>query len=90
MIINISVLKGDLNGKIVVMRFFFCRVYFDQKWWLFIYLAELNKKGLYSGRTSVVYHILEVTPPPRPENAPWRAKVGVCGMLYCAIISFKA
>ena len=25
--INIFVLKGDLNGKIVVVRFFFCRVY---------------------------------------------------------------
>ena len=29
MIINIFVLKGDLNGKIVVVRFFFCRVYCD-------------------------------------------------------------
>ena len=29
MIINISVLKGELNGKIVVVRFFFCRVYYD-------------------------------------------------------------
>ena len=28
MIINIFVLKGDLNGKFVVVRFFFCRVYF--------------------------------------------------------------
>ena len=28
MTINIFVLKGDLNGKIVVVRFFFCRVYF--------------------------------------------------------------
>ena len=27
MTINIFVLKGDLNGKIVVVRFFFCRVY---------------------------------------------------------------
>ena len=25
--VNIFVLKGDLNGKIVVVRFFFCRVY---------------------------------------------------------------
>ena len=28
MTINIFVLKGDLNGKIVVVRFFFCRVYY--------------------------------------------------------------
>ena len=28
MTINIFVLKGDLNGKIVVVRFFFCWVYF--------------------------------------------------------------
>ena len=28
MAIYIFVLKGDLNGKIVVVRFFFCRVYF--------------------------------------------------------------
>ena len=28
MTINIFVLKGDLNGKNVVVRFFFCRVYF--------------------------------------------------------------
>ena len=27
MTINIFVLKGDLNGEIVVVRFFFCRVY---------------------------------------------------------------
>ena len=27
MTIDIFVLKGDLNGKIVVVRFFFCRVY---------------------------------------------------------------
>ena len=27
MTINIFVLKGDLNGKIVVVRFFFCWVY---------------------------------------------------------------
>ena len=27
MTINIFVLKGDLNGKIVVVRFFFCQVY---------------------------------------------------------------
>ena len=27
MTINIFVLKGDLNGKIVVVRFFFCPVY---------------------------------------------------------------
>ena len=27
MTINIFVLKGDLNGKIVVVRFFFWRVY---------------------------------------------------------------
>ena len=27
MTINIFVLKGDLNGKIVVVHFFFCRVY---------------------------------------------------------------
>ena len=27
MTINIFVLKGDLNGKIVVVRFFFCRLY---------------------------------------------------------------
>ena len=27
MTINIFVLKGDLNAKIVVVRFFFCRVY---------------------------------------------------------------
>ena len=27
MTINISVLKGDLNGKIVLVRYFFCRVY---------------------------------------------------------------
>ena len=27
MTINIFILKGDLNGKIVVVRFFFCRVY---------------------------------------------------------------
>ena len=27
MTINFRVLKGDLNGKIVVLRFFFCRVY---------------------------------------------------------------
>ena len=26
MTIDIFVLKGDLNGKIVVVRFFFCRV----------------------------------------------------------------
>ena len=30
MTINIFVLKGDLNGKIVVVRFFFCRVYITQ------------------------------------------------------------
>ena len=29
MTINIFVLKGDLNGKIVVVRFFFCWVYFQ-------------------------------------------------------------
>ena len=29
MTINIFVLNGDLNGKLVVVRFFFCRVYFD-------------------------------------------------------------
>ena len=28
MTINSFVLKGDLNGEIVVVRFFFCRVYF--------------------------------------------------------------
>ena len=27
MTINIFVLKGDVSGKIVVVRFFFCRVY---------------------------------------------------------------
>ena len=27
MIFSIFVSKGDLNGKIVVVRFFFCRVY---------------------------------------------------------------
>ena len=27
MTVNIFVLKGDLNWKIVVVRFFFCRVY---------------------------------------------------------------
>ena len=27
MTINIFVLKGDINGKIIVVRFFFCRVY---------------------------------------------------------------
>ena len=27
MTINIFVIKGDLNGKIVVVRFFFCQVY---------------------------------------------------------------
>ena len=27
MTINIFVLKGDLNGEIVVVHFFFCRVY---------------------------------------------------------------
>ena len=27
MAINIFILKGELNGKIVVVRFFFCRVY---------------------------------------------------------------
>ena len=27
MTINIFVLKGDLNGKIIVVCFFFCRVY---------------------------------------------------------------
>ena len=32
MTINIFVLKGDLNGKIVVVRFFFCRVYFQIFW----------------------------------------------------------
>ena len=31
MTINIFVLKGDLNGKIVVVRFFFCWVYMAQK-----------------------------------------------------------
>ena len=30
MTINIFVLKGDLNGKIVVVRFFFCRVYIHE------------------------------------------------------------
>ena len=29
MTINNSVLKGDLNGKIVVVRFFFCWVYIN-------------------------------------------------------------
>ena len=29
MTINNFILKGDLNGKIVVVRFFFCRVYMD-------------------------------------------------------------
>ena len=29
MTINIFVLKGDLNGKMVVVRFFFCRVYYS-------------------------------------------------------------
>ena len=29
MTFNILVLKGELNGKIVVVRFFFCRVYID-------------------------------------------------------------
>ena len=27
MTMNIFVFKGDLNGKMVVVRFFFCRVY---------------------------------------------------------------
>ena len=30
--IYIFVLKGDLNGKIVVVRFFFCRVYILEEW----------------------------------------------------------
>ena len=29
MTINIFILKGELNGKIVVVRFFFCRVYLE-------------------------------------------------------------
>ena len=29
MTINIFVLKGDQNGKIVILRFFFCRVYIN-------------------------------------------------------------
>ena len=32
MTINIFVLKGDLNGKIVVVRFFFCWVYIMRDW----------------------------------------------------------
>ena len=30
MTIYIFVLKGDLNGEIVVVRFFFCRVYLNR------------------------------------------------------------
>ena len=30
MAINIFILKGELNGKIVVVRFFYCRVYHNQ------------------------------------------------------------
>ena len=31
MIINIFEVKGDLNGKIVMVRFFFCRVYITEE-----------------------------------------------------------
>ena len=34
MTINIFVLKGDLNGKIVVVRFFFC--------WVYVYTSGLS------------------------------------------------
>ena len=42
MTINIFVLKGDLNGKIVVVRFFFCRVYFVSALTIFIWLFSLH------------------------------------------------
>ena len=40
MTINIFVLKGDLNGKIVVVRFFFCRVYENTQ--LFLQVRNLG------------------------------------------------
>ena len=52
-------------------------VYFDKKRspWLFIYLAEL-KMG-FSNRTSILYHILEVTPLPRLSQAcPGKVRLG--------------
>ena len=46
MTINIYVLKGDLNGKIVVVRFFFCRVYQKFVWYLSVLVSNTLKKSL--------------------------------------------
>ena len=49
MTINIFVLKGDLNGKIVVVRFFFCWVYFLQVFALNFLLIK-HKNVQFTGR----------------------------------------
>ena len=36
MTINMFALKGDLNGKIVVVPFFFCRVYYVQQYYVIL------------------------------------------------------
>ena len=46
MTISIFVLKGDLNGKIVVVRFFFCRVYFNNPLNFYMTLSSADKSLL--------------------------------------------
>ena len=47
MTINIFVLKGDLNGKIVVVRFFFCWVYNIKHYTIFSYIHNRTKHALF-------------------------------------------
>ena len=60
MTINIFVLKGDLNGKIVMVRFFFCRVYIHTvlKYSILAFSPYATKDGMkkseVSGSTLVI------------------------------------
>ena len=65
MTINIFVLKGDLNGKIVVVRFFFCWVYIS-------FDFSTNIKHTYMvinvANTKVALNVLSFNSFPQYEN----------------------
>ena len=52
MTINIFVFKGELNGKIVVVRFFFCRVYVHEV--LVNRLFKLAQEKVWLGELTVL------------------------------------
>ena len=50
MTINIFALKGDLNGKIVVVRFFFC--------WVYINKVHLGTNSKWANKNTEKFHLI--------------------------------